>query len=500
MPTTDLPTTSASRGPIVPGLPTEDGPPDAVAVAAWHLALSNLIGVDVPHDLLALWLFPGRGGVVLLAPLELGSDRVELAAPERHLSQHQLFELEERIRGAGYRSVLAVPIRTSERDLGLVVFAHLEPARFGAPEAIRLTVMMRQVVPTFVALAAAPPLAPAGGPAAHLTAANAPEAVARAAAEAETGADLLRQVSGMLQVLVPHDRLEVVVPGLGGAWALLSGPPEGQRWGESTVTVSQAVLGFIARADEDGAISIGDLRAIGLAWPTYRESRALGRIHALLGARLRVAGSDDAWLLLGGAAPDLYRASDRDVLASIAPVLALRVQGLRAGLAAEVSRSQLAQTQTSQSRAARIAGALAGTAHWGDAVVYFVKDVRESLGYDDARFVLRFGEGRFVTVEAGDLRPLAALPSSEIDGSGLEGLFAGSAPFLVAGEAGTELLVPLRVAGRVVGALELSGAEPGAAGHPVTAAQLFADLIAPHLELVRRAAVDAASRESRVAR
>ena len=491
-PTTGLPSTSAHRGLFVPVLRTEDGPPDVVAVTAWHLALSNLIGVEVPHDLLALWLFPERGGVVLLAPHELGRDNLELAPPSPFISQHDLFLLEERIRQAGYRSVLAVPIRIAERDLGLAVFAHLQSAKFGAVEAMRLTAMMRQAVPTFRALAAAPPLAFAAGPAANVTATNAPEAVARAAAEGETGAEVLRLVSGVLQVLVPHDRIEVAVAGASnGAWALLSGSPEGKRWGESTGEVSQTVTGFIARAAEDGTIAVGDLRVLGLSWPSYRESRSNGRVHALIGVRLSVAGSEDAWLLLGGAAPDIYRAVDREVLKSIAPVMALRVQGLRAALTAEVARSQAASTQVSQSRAARIASSLAGTAHWGEAVTWFVKDLRESLGYRGAQFILRFGEGRFVIVPAGDVKPLSSLPSSEIDGSGLEALFEGIAPFMVAGEHGSDLLVPLRVAGRVIGALELLGGTLVASGHPVTAAQLFADLIAPHLELVRRSAIEA---------
>jgi len=239
-----------------------------VAVTAWHLALSNLIGVDVPHDLLALWLFPERGGVVLLAPHELGQDNLELAQPSPFVSQHDLFLLEERIRQAGYRSVLAVPIRVAGGDLGLAVFAHLQPARFGATEAMRLTAMMRQVVPTFAGLASAPPLAFASGAAAHVTATNAPEAVARAAAEGESGAEVLRLVSGVLQVLVPHDRLDVAIPGQNpGTWALLSGAPDGQRWGESTSEVSQLVTGFVARAAEDDTIDIGDLRPLGLAWP-----------------------------------------------------------------------------------------------------------------------------------------------------------------------------------------------------------------------------------------
>jgi hypothetical protein len=417
----------------------------------------------------------------------LGRDNLELAAPSPFVSQHDLFLLEERIRQAGYRSVLAIPIRLATGDVGLAVFAHLQPARFGANEAMRLTAMMRQIVPTFAALAGSPPLAFGAGPGANVTASNAPEAVARAAAEGQTGADVLRLVSGVLQVLVPHDRLEVVIPGAApGTWALLSGAPEGQRWGESTGEVSQTVTGFVARAAEDDTIAIGDLRVLGLSWPAYRDTRSNGRVHALMGVRLTVAGTEDAWLLIGGAAPDIYRGVDRDVLKSIAPVMALRVQGLRAALSAEVARSQAASTQVSQSRAARVAASLAGTAHWGEAVAWFVKDLRESLGYEDAQFILRFGDGLFVIVPAGDLRPLSALPSSEIDGSGLEALFEGSAPFMVAGESGSDLLVPLRVAGRVIGALELLGAAPVASGHPVTAAQLFADLIAPHLELVRR--------------
>src|SRR5262245_45601396 len=147
VPTSHPPTTSAQRGLLVPVLRTEDGPPDVVAVAAWHLALSNLIGVEVPHDLLALWVFPERGGVVLLAPHELGLDNLDLPTSAPFLSLHDLFLLEERIRQAGYRSVLAVPIRTTGRDLGLAVFAHLQPVKFGAVEAMRLTAMMRQVVP-----------------------------------------------------------------------------------------------------------------------------------------------------------------------------------------------------------------------------------------------------------------------------------------------------------------------------------------------------------------
>jgi hypothetical protein len=465
----------------------QDGPPDAVAVAAWHLALSNLLGQEVSHDLLGLWLFPERGGVMLLAPQELGRDQVPIQEPDRFLPHHQLYELEQRIRQAGYGSVVAVPIRGRQRDLGLAIFARLEAGRYGADQAMRLLTMMSRVVPTFAQLAESPPLALAAGPAVYVTRQNAAEDVAKAAAEGRSPAEVLRLASGVLQGLVPHERIEVAVPGVAaGTWALLSGPPEGRRWSDSTSAVSQHVNGLVARADEDGTLIVGDLRAVGLSWPAYRETRALQRIHAVLGVRLTVAGGDDAWLLLGGAAPDLYREIDRELLIAVAPVVALRVHGLRMALEAEVSRIQAANQMAGHSRAARIASALAGTPDWADAIRSFVQDVRDSLGYSEVRWILRTGEAEYAVQTAADPRPDAWHPLLPFDAVELAALFHGATPFLVRGNRGADLLVPLRLGGSVIGALELKGGSPGAAGHPVTTAQLFADLIAPHLELARR--------------
>jgi GAF domain-containing protein len=472
---------------LVPVLPWQEGPPDAIGVAAWHLALSNLIGQEVPHDLLGLWLFPSRGGVMLLAPEELGGDDLTVDPPHPWLSQHQIFELEERIRRAGYGSVVGIPVRGETRDLGLAIFARLEPARYGPEQAMQLLAMMRQVVPVFTMLSDSPPLAVSTGPSARITRQNVSELVAAAAAEGRTPAEVLRLISGVLHPVIPHERIEVAVAGTGGSWALLSGPPEGRRWSDSTSVVTQHVTGLVARADEDGTIMVGDLRTLGLAWPAYRETRALSRVHAVLGVRLSVAGSETAWLLLGGAAPDLYREPDRELLVSVAPVVAIRVHGLRMALDAEVARTIAAGQQSSQSRAARVASTLAAAPLWSEAVTLFVQDVRESLGYAEVRWALRLESGDCVESHAGDRRPLADLPPLPI-GSDLATLLSGAAPFLVSGPRGSDLIVPLRVGGRVVGALELLGGSPGTAGHPVTSAQLFADLIAPHLELLRREA------------
>jgi hypothetical protein len=59
---------------------------------------------------------------------------------------------------------------------------------------------------------------------------------------------------------------------------------------------------------------------------------------------------------------------------------------------------------------------------------------------------------------------------------------------LARGEA--RLIVPLRVAGRVHGALVLTAAHPAVLNRAhVDPAQRLADVIAPHLELLRRAAM-----------
>ena len=63
---TDAGAHSDSVDVLVPVPDLSSGPPDPVALATWHMALSNLVGAEIPHQLLGLWLFPERGGAVLL--------------------------------------------------------------------------------------------------------------------------------------------------------------------------------------------------------------------------------------------------------------------------------------------------------------------------------------------------------------------------------------------------------------------------------------------------
>lgn len=483
---------------LVPVLSLAEGPPDAVAVAAWHLAFSNLVGVEIPHDLLGLWVFPPPpvGGVLLLAPAELAQDALPVPAPAPMLTQHQLFELEDRVRRAGYRSVIAVPARGPDRDHGLALFAALESGRYGVSQALRLQAVFRDLVPTFAALGQSPPLPGAAAAPADTTVEALPGLVARAAAEARTGADLLRLVSGVLQPVVPHERLEVAFAAERPTrWVLLSGPGDRQRWGETGDQVTVAMEDLLA-ARQDDWLDIAVLRRGRYQWPAYTASRSVHRIRSLLGFRLGLpdgggSGRGEAWLLMGGAAPGAFCTSDRAALEAVAPVLALRVHGLRQSLTSEVGQAQLQALQSLHPRLARLIGLLATTEHWGEASRAFAREACSALGYHSLRFALRWGEEELVRLRPGDLSPLSAADREPLDLAQVGAVVRGTAAFLVSGDSGCDLAVPLRIAGRSLGALEFLGrgrGEQAPPDHPITGAQLLADLVAPHLELIRRAA------------
>jgi hypothetical protein len=109
------------------------------------------------------------------------------------------------------------------------------------------------------------------------------------------------------------------------------------------------------------------------------------------------------------------------------------------------------------------------------------------LPFDEIRFAIRLSEGdRVVLLEPGERRPLPDLALVPVAGTTLAAVLQGEIPSsfqVVEGEA--RLLVPLRVAGRVHGALVLTARPPAILRevhiHP---AQQLADI-----ELLRRTAL-----------
>jgi hypothetical protein len=114
------------------------------------------------------------------------------------------------------------------------------------------------------------------------------------------------------------------------------------------------------------------------------------------------------------------------------------------------------------------------------------------LPFDAMHFALRLSEGdRVVLLQPGESRALPDLPLVPVGGTALAAVLQGEIPnsFLLA-EGEARLVVPLRVAGRVHGAMVLTARHPAILREVhLRPAQQLADVIAAHLELLRRTAL-----------
>jgi hypothetical protein len=485
---------------LLPVLPAGPGPADPVAVATWHLAVSDAMGAELPHDLLALWLFPEAGGVVLLGPASLAADRVQLARPTAFLGQEQLLALEDRVRLAGYASVIASPIRDQHRDLGLMLLAALAAGRFGPIQAIRLFEILRHFAPPFRELSERVLSAPGE---VTLPRATDPDlllaTVARTASEARSGAELVTRLSAALQDLLPHDSLEIVVrdglPG-GPGWESLGRPRSVRRWGaasgrEGDGARLRSMDALEERIGGQGTLVVADVVADrgGLGWPARAEDHDGPRIHAMLALALPDQGERLGYVLLGSAATDLYRPADEAMLIPLAEVISGWVAAVSARREVEHLRRTVAALEGPGGAIARAVRLLAATPHFGAATQGVATILRELTGCTNCRFILRFGAGEAVEVKPGEARPLLDLPLVPVQGATFATVLSGETPLLLlpSGE-DEELVLPLRLAGRPVGVMILTGPGGGRLASVTLAAQQVADTLAPHLELVRREA------------
>src|SRR3954453_23041333 len=141
------PLSSSGSEPLVPILRVEDDQLDAITLATWHEALSNTVAVEVPHDLMGLWLYPSTGGAVLLGPAELAQDGLAIPEPSPHLKSEQLSQLEQIVVSAGYASVACLPIRFGKRDVALLLVADLRSDRYGSIERVVLQCVAQRIAP-----------------------------------------------------------------------------------------------------------------------------------------------------------------------------------------------------------------------------------------------------------------------------------------------------------------------------------------------------------------
>ena len=462
---------------LAPVLDLSAGVPDPVAIAMWHMALGNLIGAEVPHQLFGLWVFSSRGGAVLIGPEALSQDNMKLPEPDPFLSQDQLFELEETLRRARYASAVAVPVVGPDRTVGLALFGTFEPGAYGPGAIRRLQGLSRQLAPTLDALGRS---FTASGGANAITRAvdqdDLPASVAEIAAGAPSGPELVRQLSGLLHAHLPHDRLELLAFANGSGAALpLSGLAPRRRWGASAATWADLARLVGEFFDGETTAVIADLggEAPGLSWPGGTGGPA--RVTSVLGARLTVGDQAVGLLLLGHAAGDVYRPSDEQLAATVARLVSARVAALRLESEVHALRGQLEVLQAPSLPVLRAAEALAGTTHLGEALHLVGTEIREVIPHTGLRFQLRWSETEAVELTADGIRPLHDLPVYPIESLATRAVLEGERQWtLVQHREGSELAVALRVAQRTIGAMVIEGPEFGAPRDAAAAATQFA--------------------------
>ncbi|MGH7580115.1 MAG: hypothetical protein ACREM9_08085 [Gemmatimonadales bacterium] len=478
--------------PLVPILRLDRGAGDPDALSTWHQALSNALASDVPHDLLGLWLYPNTGGAVLLGPEALAQDDLSVPLPSPQLQPDQLVILEEIIRDAGYPSTASFPIRFGRRDVGLLLVASLQAGRYRGMDLMVLRLAAQRLAPSLGRLArqwAGTGLAQGHGPERIATLLD---GVAEASAQGATPPRLVAALSQALEPLIPHDRLEIMLAGPGGGSHYRFGEhPGGPLWSDPSLVLEAKSLELGGLAEPHGRVLLGDAGR-DPRWPRgyFTVADPPGaELRAVVGARATGPTRLTSYLLLGSVGPDLYDEADAELLGRVATLIAPHVALLVEQAARERERPA---EPVPPSPLLEISEALALGADPNDATRRVAELAGRFLPFDDLHFALRLSEGdRAVLLDPGERRALPDLASVPVAGTALGEVLQGAQPdhfALVQGEA--RLIVPLRVAGRVHGALVLTAAPPAVLNRAhLEPAQRLADVIAPHLELLRRAAM-----------
>jgi GAF domain-containing protein len=470
--------------PLIPLLDPEMGAGDQIALETWHEALADAIGVEIPHDLFALWLYPADGGSLLVGPAALAEDRLSIPLPAPHVRQDQLFQLEEIVRTAGYQSAVCLPVSFGGTDVGLMLLADLRSGRYGARQGMVLQEVARRLGPTLARIARRRQVEPEGAPEADVV-----SLVGAALAEARTPRELSRALFAALARIVPHDRAELLVPG-GSAdqWYRFGEHAAGALWSDPGLVVSRDDVDVSALFDDAGVMLADDTRR-DPRWSGWPDG--LRGMRSAVGVRLMMGGKVAGALALGSAGAGLYGPADVDRLARIAPLIGPRIENFMAGWQLQVLRAHLSSLRNVPAHLARVSEILATIPDLGEATRRAVAEATAVVPADRIRFVLRHDlPDRVVQLEPGETRPIGELPVVGVGGTVLAEILDGELPGSVAvRDPESEMIVPLRVGGRITGAMifTTTGGVPYARAELVQAQQV-ADAMAPHLELRRLAA------------
>ncbi len=487
---------------------------DMDVLKAWYEAVADALRPELPSELFALWIYGADGLPMLIEPEALAADALLVPDAKPIANQHMLDELEDRIRRAGYGSVLLRPVRFGGQDVALILLASFTPHCYGiragemfeAASDVMAPMLARVTRGSGAQEEPAPPAAPV------VTIEHAPaveervreraregelfESLADALGGAGTPRDLMLALSFALQGVLPHDSYELLIPDSEGEYFYrLSLHGHGVLWGDPVLSRPAAEFNPTLLFGDKDTVVVGDTTAPYVPrvpeLVTVRGPEAPPR--SLIGVRLRVVERSVGYLLVGSAGPDFYQSADLDVLDRIGALVAARVDALVLAWQYSVLRSQFDLLRHVPMHLARVAELLASTPFLGEGSRLFVQLAGAMLPVTGLEFAVRLADDRRVAVvRPGTATPLADLPQEPIEGAGVSQVVRGELPYLLTTQdegAGpvSVLVVPLRTGGKVFGAMAMTarGTEPFSRTDMALAQQL-ADLAAPHLELARK--------------
>ena len=496
---------------------------DVVALETWREALSGMLGTEVAHDLLGLWLYPPHHPAVLLGPSELAQDELELPRPAPYLNEDQLRQVELVVRHAGYGSAICVSIPHGGRDVGVMLVANLQHGEYGSPEAIFMRQAAAELGPIMARIARQwvetaveategvprPPRARGLGGDAHAREIHGLlDTLGAAMRDATTPRQLTQLLGAALEHVLPHDAIELLVPDEAAEQHYrLSGHVHGHLWSHPAMVVSRAQFDperLFDGSDEllvsDG---VSDRRAP--VWGFRHQLGEEAEIRSVIGVRLRgTGGSGIGHLMLGNVGPEFYWEEDADLLARVGAVVAPRLESVVLAWQLDVLQSHLGVLRSVPAHLGRIAEILATTAQLSVATRLVAQEAAAVLPFTQCEFAIRLGsEEEVVVFEPGETRPLSQLPAMRYTGTELgrvldgelgnafaEARRKGDDPDHGATQPSAAVVVPLRVGGRVFGTVTLvaTGGQSFTRAD-VSLAQQLADILAPHLELLRQGAL-----------
>ncbi len=485
---------------------------DVDVLKAWYEAVADAFRYELATDLLALWLYGPEGEPILIEPEALAADNLGIPPADPLANQLILDEVEDRIRRAGYGSVLLRPVRHGGQDVALILLASFTPHIYGlraehlidsaievmAPMLARVTRAAGDEVPAVVVAPSETDVVVPGVERVRDQAREGElfEGLSDAIGGAGTPRDLMLALSFALQPILPHDCYELLIPDSTGERLYRLGlHGHGTLWGDPALAISRGSLDP-ARLFGDRAGFILDDASIAedLTMPelvTVRGPEVPPR--SLVGTVLRVVERQVGYLLLGSAGPGFYRAEDLVMLDRVGAILSPKVESLVLAWQYSVLRSQFDVLRHVPMHLAKVAELLALTPFLGEGSKLFVQQAAAVLPVKALEFAVRLNdETRVAVVRPGAVTPLADLPQEPIDGTGVASVVRGEVPYLLSSQdeptgALTVLVVPLRAGGRVFGAMAMTA--EGASSFTRTdmaLAQQLADLAAPHLDLARR--------------